>query len=80
LILGEKDTQIWKNKIDWIVENNGMILLNTHSDYMFFDDNQKKKLYSYNLYKEILEYIITKYHDQFIHFLPHEIAEYWMKR
>ena len=81
LILDEKDTQIWKNKIDWIVENNGMVLLNTHPDYMFFDDNQKTKtLYPYNFYKEVLEYIDTKYHSQFIHYLPCEIAEYWLKR
>jgi len=77
LILGEKDTRIWKNKIDWIVENNGMLLLNTYPNYMFFDDNKKTKmLYSCNFYKEILEYIITKCHDQFIHFSPYEIVEY----
>jgi peptidoglycan/xylan/chitin deacetylase (PgdA/CDA1 family) len=81
LILGEKDTRIWKQKIDWIAENNGMVLLNTHPDYMFFDDAQKTNmLYPSNFYKEILEYITTKYQDQFIHFLPCEIAEYWMKR
>ena len=80
-ILGEKDIRIWKQKIDWIAENNGMVLLNTHPDYMYFDDTQKTNmLYPANFYKEILEYILTKYHDQFIHFLPCEIAEYWMKR
>jgi peptidoglycan/xylan/chitin deacetylase (PgdA/CDA1 family) len=80
-ILGEKDIRIWKQKIDWLTENNGMVLINTHPDYMFFEDDQKtKNLYSFNLYKEALEYISTKYHDQFIHFLPCEIAEYWMKR
>jgi peptidoglycan/xylan/chitin deacetylase (PgdA/CDA1 family) len=81
LILGEKDIRIWKQKIDWIAENKGMVLLNTHPDYMFFDDDQKTNmLYPSNFYKEILEYITTKYQDQFIHFLPCEIAEYWMKR
>ena len=70
-----------KQKIDWIAKNNGMVLLNTHPDYMFFDDTQKTNtLYPANFYKEILEYITTKYQDQFIHFLPCEIAEYWMKR
>jgi len=81
LILGEKDNRIWKQKIDWIAENHGMVLVNTHPDYMSFDDDQKTNmLYPSNFYKEILEYITTKYHDQFIHFLPCEIAEYWMKR
>ena len=79
-ILGEKDIRIWKQKIDWIAENNGMVLLNTHPDYMSFDNNKSTMLYPSNFYKEILEYILTKYQDQFIHFLPCEIAEYWMKR
>ena len=58
-----------------------MMLLNTHPDYIFFDDDQKtKNRYSFNHYKETLEYINTKYHGQFIHYLSCEIAEYWMKR
>jgi peptidoglycan/xylan/chitin deacetylase (PgdA/CDA1 family) len=80
VILGEQDIRIWKEKIDWIAENNGMVLLNTHPDYMSFDNNNSTRLYPFNFYKEILEYITTKYHDQFIHFLPYEVAEYWMKR
>ncbi len=36
VILREKDIGIWKNKIDWIVANGGMALLNSHPDYMNF--------------------------------------------
>ena len=30
ILLGEKDTKIWEEKADWIIQNQGMILLNTH--------------------------------------------------
>jgi hypothetical protein len=32
----EKNIDIWKRKLDWIVENEGMALLITHPDYMNF--------------------------------------------
>ena len=81
IILGERNIDIWKSKVDWIVENNGMILLNTHPDYMCFDGStHTKSLYSHHFYEEILEYIITKYHGQFINFLAKEIAYFWKSR
>ena len=35
-VLRERNIDIWKRKLDWIVERGGMVLLNTHPDYMCF--------------------------------------------
>ena len=36
ILMRKKNIEIWKNKLDWIVKNGGMALLNTHPDYMNF--------------------------------------------
>ena len=58
IIMGEKNIDIWKQKLDWIAENGGMALLIAHPDYMDFDG---KKLalreYSARYYEEFLKYI-----------------------
>ena len=32
-----QDIDTWKKKLDWIAEKGGMVLINTHPDYMVFD-------------------------------------------
>lgn len=51
-VLKQKDITIWKNKIDWIVKNNGMILSLTHPDYLI----EKKH---FEMYEELLKYLIS---------------------
>ena len=38
ILMKEKNIDIWKQKLDWIAENGGMALVNTHPDYMNFDE------------------------------------------
>lgn len=79
LILKEKNIDIWKKKIDWLVENEGMVHIRTHPDYLNFNDKSKINEYPASLYIELLEYIVNKYKDQYWHVLPKEIAEFWRK-
>ncbi|MGZ3298401.1 MAG: hypothetical protein ACXU8O_05265, partial [Asticcacaulis sp.] len=54
--MGEKDTGIWKRKLDWIVEKGGMALLDTHPDYMAFDGEKKGMgTFPVTYYREFLE-------------------------
>lgn len=69
-VLKVKNIDIWKNKIDWIVKNNGMILLLTHPDYL----TEKNHL---NYYEELLSYL--KQIKNSWHCLPKEISFYWKK-
>lgn len=80
IIMKEKNIDIWKKKIDWLVENNGLIFLRTHPDYINFDNlTVNISEYPVKYYKEVLEYITTKYKDQFWHVLPKDLATFWKK-
>ena len=77
-ILKEKNIEIWKKKIDWIAENGGMALLNTHPDYMNFQGKKNKlEEYPVDFYIEFLEYVLKKYNGQYWHVLPGDLARFW---
>ena len=38
VLMREKNIDIWKQKLGWIVENGGMAPVNTHPDYMNFGE------------------------------------------
>ncbi len=80
VLMKEKSIDIWKEKLDWIVEKGGMALLNTHPDYMGFD-REKLKLEEYpaEYYVRFLEYIKSRYDGHYWHALPKDIARYWSK-
>ena len=78
VILKEKNIDIWKEKLDWIVENRGMALFITHPDYMNFNGTKlNHEEYPARYYAEFLEYIKSKYKDQYWHVLPKDIARFW---
>ena len=80
VLMKEKSINIWKKKLDWIVNCGGMALLNVHPDYMGF---KGKKLtideYSFKCYKEFLRYIKFKYDNQYWHVMPKDISRFWLK-
>ncbi len=77
VIMMEKSIDIWKKKIDWISKNKGMVLINTHPDYINFNSTKSKKFeYSSELYINFLEYIKNEYKGSYWHGLPCELAEY----
>ena len=78
IILQEKNIDIWKQKVDWIVQNGGLVLLNTHSDYMSFDPGViGREEYPIDYYTDLLDYIQNTYKDQYWHALPRDIARFW---
>ena len=78
IILREKDIRIWKQKLDWIVANGGMVALNTHPDYMIFDGSTGgREEYPVGRYIELLDYIRTEYAGRYWPALPREVARFW---
>lgn len=78
VLMKEKNINIWKKKLDWIAENGGMALINTHPDYMHFGVSRKKiDEYPVKYYAEFLQYIKEKYKNQYWHVLPKDMAEFW---
>ncbi len=77
-ILQEKNIELWKKKLDWVAECGGMALLITHPDYISLDSrNMRIDEYPVEYYKQILEYIKTRYDGQYWHALPMELARFW---
>ena len=78
IIMKEKNTAIWKQKLDWIAEKGGMALMNSHPDYMHFPgDPGCIEEYPVEHYVEFLDYIKTEYKDQYWNVLPRDLARYW---
>lgn len=76
LLLRERSIDLWKKKADWIVQHGGMILLDTHPDYMAVNPSGHE--YPVTFYSQLLEYIRDKYKDEYWHALPREVAA-WVK-
>jgi predicted glycosyltransferase/peptidoglycan/xylan/chitin deacetylase (PgdA/CDA1 family) len=77
VIMGEKNIDIWKKKLDWIAEQGGMALLITHPDYINFGDGgSRKEEYPLEHYKRLLDYVRVKYLGYYWHALPGEMARY----
>jgi hypothetical protein len=80
VLMREKTIDIWKKKLDWVAEQGGMVLVNTHPDYMHFGSGKHgREEYPVNLYEQLLEYIKAKYEGQYWHALPRDVARFWKK-
>ncbi|HEX8680083.1 MAG TPA: glycosyltransferase, partial [Chthoniobacterales bacterium] len=79
LLLREKTPEIWIRKLDWIAQHGGMVLLDTHPDYMSFDGARRKATeYPVELYREFLNYVRAKYADEYWHALPRDVARHFV--
>jgi glycosyltransferase involved in cell wall biosynthesis len=78
LVLREKNSDIWKRKLDWIVQRGGMALVNVHPDYVSFDQNKKTPAeFSAEIYREFLQYVAKTYGGQYWNALPREVASWY---
>lgn len=75
VLLKEKSIDLWKRKLDWVASRGGMVLLITHPDYMNFGDKKIRfDEYPIRFYKELLQYVKTRYPDQYWNVVPCEVA------
>lgn len=78
VLIKERNIDIWKKKLDWIVQQGGMALINTHPDYMNFA-REKCKLDEYpaRLYEDFLHYVKEQYGNEYWNVLPRQVARSW---
>jgi len=80
LVLKEKTIDIWKKKIDWLVQRGGMLVLAVHPDYLSFDAvTRHRDEYPATWYEEVLTYIKGKYAGVYWHGTPGELADWYRK-
>ena len=78
ILMQHRDIDTWKTKLDWIAEKGGMVLINTHPDYMVFDSKAPGiEEFPADLYAQFLQHLKSKYADQYWHPLPRDIAHFW---
>jgi hypothetical protein len=74
----EKSPSIWKRKLDWIASIGGMALVNVHPDYVNFSSRPcRPEEFPVLIYKEFLEYVSSKYRNEYWAVLPREMARFW---
>jgi hypothetical protein len=76
ILMQEKDIKVWKNKIDWIAEKGGMVLVNVHPDYINFNNEKTTEEFPVELYINLLKYIKDKYSGIYWHSLPKDVAKF----
>ncbi len=78
LVLREQSVDIWKRKLDWIVEHGGMALINTHPDYMQFEGCKRDRdEFPVRHYEEFLRHVREKYEGSYWAATPREVARYY---
>jgi len=77
VLLNQRDINIWLSKLDWLVERGGMVLLNTHPDYMNFGRARKKvDEYPSGFYSAFLEGVKEKYSGRYWHGTAGDLSAY----
>ena len=80
-VLREKNTDIWKRKLDWIVSRGGMALVNIHPDYIHFKGGRPEPSeYGVELYAEFLAYVAKNYGGQYWNALPRDISGWYREK
>ena len=77
LLLEERHPDIWCQKLDWIARHGGMVLLDSHPDYMAIGESTKKgREYPVSMYTQFLEYVRSRYAGAYWAALPREVARF----
>jgi len=77
-LLGERQPDIWLQKVDWLARSGGMVLVNVHPDYSALDGTAMSTWeYPVQLYTRLLQYLSSKYQDTYWHVTAAELARWY---
>lgn len=78
VLMHDYEMRIWRKKAEWLANKGGMVLVNTHPDYMCIGGQQQRyEEYPDSIYKDFLLYIKKTYEGKYWHALPKEVANFW---
>ncbi|MGO8697107.1 MAG: glycosyltransferase [Limisphaerales bacterium] len=77
LLLGEPGPNLWFHKLQWIAQHGGMVLLNTHPDYMSFQGGGTRWKYPVAHYEDFLRHVAEHYGKLGWSALPREVAVWY---
>jgi hypothetical protein len=77
VVLQEKSSDIWKQKLEWIAARGGMALLIVHPDYVGLPGAAlAADEFPVALYEEFLRHVKERYAGQYWQALPREVAQH----
>lgn len=80
VLMQMKNTDIWKKKLDWVASRNGVVMINSHPDYMNFNGRRcADEEYPAAYYEDFLKYIQSNFGGQYWHVLPRDLARHWVR-
>jgi glycosyltransferase involved in cell wall biosynthesis len=79
LVMREKTPLIWTSKADWVASHGGMVLVNTHPDYMRFEgEPESPSTFPVSRYLDLLRHIKTQHEGRYAQLLPHQVND-WVR-
>ena len=80
LLLEEQTIDIWRRKLEWIVGQGGMALLNVHPDYAQFPgEAPRHSTYPLKFYEDFLRHVSEQYAGLYWNALPRQAAAWYRK-
>jgi hypothetical protein len=81
VLLKNTSIYIWKRKLAWIADCQGMAVINVHPDYLSFQKHiNGYEEYPHEYYLEFLRHVEAKYSGQYWLALPREVHSYCKSR
>lgn len=75
LVLRESTPDVWLRKLDWLVAQKGMVLVNVHPDYLQFPgERPAANTFPVDHYVALLRYLQERYSRRYWQPLPRELA------
>lgn len=78
ILMAEQNIDIWKRKVRWVAQHGGMVLVNTHPDYMHFTGGKPGlEEFPVERYLELLQFLRDEYAGAYWHALPKDVARFY---
>jgi hypothetical protein len=78
LFLQQPSADIWKRKLDWIAEQEGLALVNVHPDYIALNGLPSSSEFPLERYRDLLTYVKHRYADIFWNVVPRDLARWFI--
>lgn len=75
-LFNEPGIDLWRRKLDWVAQHGGMVLVNVHPDYLYFEvKKSQSEFFPVTHYETFLRYIAQRYAANYWQAIPSEVAE-----
>jgi len=78
VVLGYQTNDVWKTKLNWLVQNGGMVFFDTHPDYMAMrGEKPRSGQYPVSLYSDFLKHVRSCYEGHYWQARAKDVASWY---